>query len=591
MKKFTKRFIAIALTAVMTLGLATAAWADNAHFTYTDIHDEEVDLYVEKHATSALDGYTIPDVTFTFVLRWDQDGDGSLEFADSVAYFVYNEDGTQVWNADTSDGSFRTSSTGRFTLKDGQYAKFVWAGQVEYEVTELPIDDFVQTSPAGGEPATGTVDADGTYIIFENVYIPITEGETTQLAIRKDISWPDGYEMPDLSDEEFTFRVSIDDELYTNRGYTIYDSTMTTELGTDTTDVNGEFTITGGQLALFDDIEVGVDYKVEEVGLGTGWRAVGTTSYEGATTSPIVYTYFTNAVADFTVEKERTDGAIGDDGGTFTFKLTDDSGQSMSGVAYYLYDASGKLVTEDDGSVSAKTTDTDGQFTLQAGQRVVFIGIAEESGYKIEEIAPSSGYEVTPKEGYEGTVNDTVSSYTFTNEELTDITITKYGSQLDTARNLLGGAEFTIYKLKDGGDPENDNDWEPYPDEENAKKTTSKDEADLGTLTFTNLPSGTYRIVETKTPVGYVTAVDPIEVTLPYASEDAVSGAVYSERDGVYYLYDLDYTVDNNFVLQMPNTGGRAWIIILLAICGAAAACVSVYMYRRRRNGKERVKA
>ncbi len=590
MKKWTKRIISIALIAVMTLGLATAAIADNAHFIFTDIDEPQPDLYVAKTVSSAMEGYTAPDTTFTFVLQWDQDGDGYLESADNEIYYVYKEDGSQVYNEETGSYIFRTNETGRFTLKAGQYARFEWAGQVEYEITELVEDPYINTS---GDKS-GTVDASGTFVTFENIYVPEdtpggdTPGATTQLIIRKDISWVDGYEIPDLSDTEFEFTVKVDGTLYTNEAYDIYDAGMTTKIDGGRTGSDGTFTMTGDTTVVFNDVEVGVDYEVSETGNVDGWRTTGQTSYAGATTSPMVYCYFNNEGADFIVTKERADGAVGQ---AFSFILSDDADNPMANISYYTYDENGNLA-------GSGATGEDGSFTICAGEKVIFAGIPDGTEYKITESAGDK-YIVTADDADGDSITDTedyrsIDTHTFVNEELTDITITKYGSRLNIDRNLLGGAAFTIYQLKEGGDPDDDAAWEPYPNADNATKTTDSTEGSetYGMLTFESLPAGTYRIVETEVPEGYIKSDDPIELTLPFASENEVNGAVYSERDGVYYIYDLEYEVDNMAqLITMPNTGGRAWIIIVIAACGAAAALVSVYMYRRRHNGKEKVSA
>ncbi len=578
MKKWMKRIISIALIAVMTLGLTTAAMADNAHFTFTDIDEPQPDLYVAKTVSSAMEGYTAPDTTFTFVLQWDQDGDGYLEFADNEIYYVYNEDGTQVYNEETGTYIFRTNSTGRFTLKDGQYARFEWAGQVAYQVTELDTDLYINMS---GD-MSGTVDAKGTFLTFENLYVPVPdpEGETTQLIIRKDISWPAGYETPDLSDVEFTFEIRIDGAAYTNQAYEIYDAGVTTRTGSGYTDSDGYFTMTGDSAVVFNDVEVGVDYEINEVlveegeELNSGWRATGQTSYAGATTSPMVYCYFANAGAEFIVTKDRTDGAVGTE---YTFLLSqeiEEEDSPMAGIPYYIYDVKGNLT-------GSGTTGEDGSFTLCAGEQIIFTGIPDGTEYKIAEDA-GDRYIVTADDADNDSTTDTedydsIDTHAFVNEELTDITITKYGSRINTDRNLLAGAEFTAYVLNGNGE------YEQYGE----ALTTGED----GTLRFMNLPAGTYRIVETKVPEGYVKLEDPIEVTLPFTSENEVDGAVYSERDGVYYIYDLEYEVDNMAqLITMPNTGGKAWIIFLIAVGGGVVALGSVYMYRRRHNGKEKVR-
>ncbi len=370
---------------------------------------------------------------------------------------------------------------------------------------------------------------------------------------------------------EFTFQVLIDGKPYANEVYDIYDVGVTTKIDSGRTESDGTFTMTGDSAAVFNDVEVGLDYEVTEVGDVNGWRAVGQTTYVGATTSPIVYAYFTNEGAEFIVTKERTDGVVGTE---FTFILSDEKDNPMADISYYVYDTDGNLT-------GSGTTGEDGSFNICSGEKIIFTGLPDGTEYKITESVgddfdvtadDSEGKEVTDTEDY-----DSVDTHTFVNEELTDITITKYGSRLNTESNLLAGAGFTIYRLN------NDGEYEKYGEQ----LTTGED----GMLTFKNLPAGTYRIVETKTPAGYIALSDPIEVTLPYTSDNEVEGAVYSERDGIYYLYALSYTVDNTATLVLPNAGGNAWMMIVLAIAGGVAAVTGVYLYRKRSNRKGEVKA
>jgi len=571
-----------ALVILAVVGIMAAS--GTAHFTYTNLEETQPDLYVSKTVTSVLDGYTVPDQEFTFVLKWDQDGDGYLEFASEVSYKLYDSTGKQIINENTSDGSFKTSSTGRFTLKDGQYAYFEFAGQVEYEITELDVDGFTQTVPSGGGTATGTIPAEGTTVEFENAYIPEDqEGEETMLAIRKDITWPDGYEVPDDITAEFTFSVKIDGELYKNQPYTVYNTNMTEELDRDTTDSEGKLTLQYGQVALFEEIDVGVDYEIEEVDNPDGWKVTGETKYTGSTTAPIIYAYFTNTGTTLTVDKVRSDGVTGVED-EFTFILTDNDGEPIAGAAYYVYDAKGNLT----GNVL--TTNEDGEFTLQAGQKAFFIGLAEGS-YKVVEEDPD-GYDRYPEEGYTAEVSfDNADDHTFTNTQLTNITIRK--AEANDTSKLLAGAEFTIYKLKDdvNVDEAEDDDWEPYPDSDSAVKATSED----GILTYTDLPEGTYMIKETAAPEGYMLTGDPIIVTLPYSMTDSEIAnehvdteaddfkGLYNSDEGAYYFYDITYDVTNmQNLMELPNTGGFPWLLLALII-GAILIAVGVYMYRRHK--------
>ena len=90
---------------------------------------------------------------------------------------------------------------------------------------------------------------------------------------------------------------------------------------------------------------------------------------------------------------------------------------------------------------------------------------------------------------------------TYTNNRiLIDIKVIKINE--DTRTNAtptkLGSAEFQLYKYTGST-------YTVYPDEAGSKKTTSSEAGDgYGTLTFNGLPDGQYKLVETKSPDGFV---------------------------------------------------------------------------------------
>ncbi len=594
MRRLIKRAVAALCTVCfMCTIFSISVFADDAHFTFWNIREEQPDLYVAKTASSAVDGYSVPeDAEFTFTLKWDQDGGGTLEPASNVTYYVYNADGIQVESPDSSDGSFTTTSEGGFSLQAEQYAVFKEAGEVEYEITESKTEDFMQIVPADSEPATGVVDSEGSMVTFENLYIPPgTEEETTRLAIRKDIQWPSEYEMPDFSEITFTFQVTINGSLYGEQDYTVYNADMSQELSTGTTESDGTFTINGGQTVVFEDVKCDVDYKIEEINTKTGWRTVGETSYEGTTEAPILFTYFTNAGASFTVSKERSDGILGDE--VFTFILTDNTGNVMSDISYYLYGSDGSLLD------SHLSTGENGGFALLTGQTVIFTGIADGQGYQIQE---ETADHFESLESQNGTMDyNTLAEHTFTNNHLTDITIKK--AENNNMNHLLGGAKFTIYSLKEGVefDSATDDDWIPYPNAEDAVKTTEEDENSnlYGTCCFYDLPFGIYKIEETEAPENYNRSADPVFVTLPCSmtgdeikaegidtDSDDFTG-VWSDLDNTYYFYNLTFNITNQHVLmEMPHTGGWGWIYFVLIVVGCMVVGISVYV-RNKRNRKE----
>ena len=113
-------------------------------------------------------------------------------------------------------------------------------------------------------------------------------------------------------------------------------------------------------------------------------------------------------------------------------------------------------------------------------------------------------------------------------------------------------------------------------------------EAD-GTITFTDLADGKYRITETQSPAGHSLLANPIEVELPLVLEEGESSDNTGTAAGVVkgnetYYYDLTYTVINNKLFTMPEAGGRN--IFLMTLAGTAMIALaggSTIYYRRRR--------
>ena len=172
------------------------------------------------------------------------------------------------------------------------------------------------------------------------------------------------------------------------------------------------------------------------------------------------------------------------------------------------------------------------------------------------------------KVSYSGDVQN---GYTVTNTRLNTITIHKQ----DNDKNPLAGATFKMERLDEDGNPIG-----------TAQSITT--EAD-GTITFTDLADGKYRITETQSPAGHSLLANPIEVELPLVLEEGESSDNTGTAAGVVkgnetYYYDLTYTVINNKLFTMPEAGGRN--IFLLTLAGTAMIALaggSTIYYRRRR--------
>lgn len=167
---------------------------------------------------------------------------------------------------------------------------------------------------------------------------------------------------------------------------------------------------------------------------------------------------------------------------------------------------------------------------------------------------------------------DVQNGYTITNTRLNTITIHKQ----DNDKNPLAGATFKIERLDEDGTSIG-----------TAQSITT--EAD-GTITFTDLADGKYRITETQSPAGHSLLANPIEVELPLVlgkgeSSDNTGTATGVEKvDGTYY-YDLTYTIINNKLFTMPEAGGRNIFMLTLAGTAMIALAAGSTIYYRRRRG------
>lgn len=603
--------------AVMTFLISVAAGAypvfatgTTSSVTFTNEPTNQPDLYITKETSCTVDGYTAPaDTEFTFTLKWDQDGDGTLTYAAGEEYSVYDENGALVYQYDESGNvlTWTTSSSGKFTLTGEQTARFEWAGTgTEYEITEASLDGWTQISPSGGA-AAGYVDVDGTLVTFQNAYTPVTSGSgETTLKIEKQVSWPDGYVTPDVvASQEFTFNVTVDGTVYSGKTYTLYDGSTGEIAGTGTTDSKGTLTIGAGQYALFENVEVGADYTVAETE-PDGWEAAGSSSVTGGTTAPLTYVYFENKYASFLVTKDVEYSISSGADQEFTFYLTDSNGDALTqtnplgdeiGIYYYLYDADGNLIDKEGNVIDASgypvnvsggspveipyITDISagGSFSLRDGWQAVFVGVAAGTVYNVTEEDVDHWYSL-PSGGYTAqTVKSILSTLSFTNTQLTGtVTITKK----DESGSLLRGVTYELYDASG-----------------NLLDTQMTNR--LGKAVFSGIApsSEAYMIYETATQEGYTLLADGIEVTIPceIAADDVdpaevdVTGSdvvlvtnIYGEE--VYRFYSLFYEVTDSANFSLPATGGvNGWVLLGLIGCGILAVGI-VFIFGDKWKGR-----
>lgn len=436
--KRIKRAAALLLCLLLTIGAGNvqAAAGDGGEavpeiptVTFTNKENTTPDLNVVKYVESLDAAYPAPaEAEFTFVIKVDGE--------------LYKRQEYELYRADTPGKApelHTTTRNGSFTLKAGDRARFVYLGAGKhYEVYEEALPDrFIQIIPAEGTSITGTIPPGGALAAFTNQYQPPggpgPEPETTRLLVSKRISFPTGYTPPTTPD--FRFRITLDGKPYGDEPYEIYSLDTGLLVGNGVTGGAyttaeaaagpGEFTLKAGQQAVFANIPVNVDYKVEEL-LEEGWWSTNDITFqEGATVSPAVTVNFTNANSSFIVTKQLEDNTKPDK--EFTFTLSKGDRSHWAGAKYYLYSTKGERLDEKE-----YQTNANGEFILKPGQAAVFFGIAPGTLYHVSEKKDPQYSQITPNDptGYtDKVVQKTVEVLPFINrkEETKGVlTVTKH---------------------------------------------------------------------------------------------------------------------------------------------------------------------
>lgn len=548
-------FIAVICCLVGMLSPLSAYAEDTTRVVFENAQNDSPDLYVTKKIESASGDYEAPeDLRFTFILKLD----GKL--ADRLIYRVFNENGEEVYryaDGESTDSKnnkipYQTDRSGTFTLAPGQTAKFEYVGTgVSYEVTEVPLEGWIQTMPSGGSPASGTVTDKGAWANFINL---TGGGGDTKLLVRKDISFPEGYEAPETPD--FTFKLEMGGKPWAQEAYTIIDTASGLETGSGVTQADGSFTLKGGETAEFAEVPEDTDYRVTEENT-PGWWVSGETAKEGSTgTSGTVVAQFNNVNASFIVTKKMEDDSKPEE--EFTFLLTHADRTVWAGAGYLLYQTNGEPVTDEQGQQISGTTDQDGKFRLKPGQAALFTGIEPGTVYNVSEIAHPDYVQVVPasSDGYQDKVTSgAVEILPFVNRPASGgLSVTKVIENMD-GEAPLEKKEFTFtLSRKTGADT-----YEPVADavysvETGTSQQTYKTDAQgrfqlkaNETARFTDLSKGTYRVEETESGMEYIPEVKVQE------------GDLTSEEPNISFTFKNQYTSRFfNLYLIKQNHGKEA---------------------------------
>lgn len=131
-------------------------------------------------------------------------------------------------------------------------------------------------------------------------------------------------------------------------------------------------------------------------------------------------------------------------------------------------------------------------------------------------------------------------------------------------------------------------------------KDDPKDVIDLvtdknGECKFDDIFLGDYELRETKTVEGYQLLKDPIDVTIPYtiSKEDAEKQNVntaeaYLTSNGTYMFYNLTYTITNQPNFEMPMTGQKTDMRLILLLIVAFSVIAVGYSYGEKKREQKK---
>ncbi|MGN1013489.1 MAG: SpaA isopeptide-forming pilin-related protein [Clostridia bacterium] len=225
-------------------------------------------------------------------------------------------------------------------------------------------------------------------------------------------------------------------------------------------------------------------------------------------------------------------------------------------------DLSYKITTEVNGvggTISGQNDDPY-ELVLQGEDSLKDLIITPEKDYEVSNIT-INGVDITFTEDSNGIVilpkfeNMSEDKHIIVTFELIKgkVTVTKVDK--DDANIKLADATFKIEKIDSEGNVD-----ETFTTQE---KTTGSE----GTIEFTELLVGKYRITETKAPIGYELAKEPLEFEITRNQKD------------------LSITATDKLKLELPETGAKNYTIIIAAI-GLSIMIISILLRRCKSNKK-----
>lgn len=560
------------------------------------------------------DGYEVPQTPdFTFELKLEKKPAAGLPYK-----VIDSQTGREA-------GSRTTGEDGTFTLKGGQTAVFEGEDEngvpyiqdgMDYEVTETALPPGWRIAGDGETSKKGGINGT-TLVSFHN--------SEASFAVTKRL---EDYTTPDV---DFRFELKkADGSLWAGVNYYLYDAQKNlvpavpetpafaeqpeadSAAGTvslyHTTAADGTFTLKPGQTAVFAGIEPGTVYSVNEIGNPEYIQTLplATEGYTNQVAEVSVRTLpFVNKKAEYsrllTVTKEvvnqKGDASMTPGGDVFHFILKDKDGKPVEHALYHVLVGSSEFTYYTGASSTSDSGDgklRPGEFTLKANETARFQNLSP-GDYTVEEIDLPPGYQIGEESKETQTLtlsSQGLAAFTFQNcyqSDKVDLQLLK----TNPSGEPLAGAEFRLSKLGEG-------------DSEEVIGTVVTDEK--GSLSFDQpLSEGTWRLTETKTPMGYqlpagffTIKIERDENGLPKApvvmdakNNILVSGEDFKEGSPVKYTFTegdqtrdvLTLTVKNEYLYSLPKTGGTGTGPYTLA--GSLLLLAAAFLYIRRRKTRQ----
>lgn len=249
--------------------------------------------------------------------------------------------------------------------------------------------------------------------------------ELATLTVEKQLA---GTDVP--VDESFIFTVEIAGAPYADKEYVLLSAEGERLPGVHATDINGKLSLKGGQRAVFTAVPLNAEYTVTEES-SVNWITTPENGSSGVLTGDSSALFINRYASALYFEKkiEYAQDYTNGNEDLFRFRLLLD-GEQAAGVPYSIVDASVPVNREATIIQSGLVTDSEGCFTLKAGQRVLF-KVLDGTEYRFEEIEMPDDYTCSNPTA-SGTVDGRYALASVTNQyRYKDLYVTKTVEKLD----------------------------------------------------------------------------------------------------------------------------------------------------------------